>query len=189
MDETKKDRALLSHESTVVVSEQYDCDTDEIKNVLDSADENSHRQYVNSEMKAFLKEYKCKIEHFSPWEKDLKCQQRFLFGRLKYNRYILCIVSEDEVIFCLQENASWTILGRIHRCQIEKDNACVATTQILLSSPFNDSQYQACLKSIVITEENSLRVIKDYSYMFSFNIETLDAVELSSRENEICRER
>ena len=181
IDKLKKDHVILSHESTVVESDKRDNDTD-------SQQIFANPQAKNSNLGMTLLEYPCKLESWAPLQNDSTCPRRLFFNRVKNKKYISCVVTEHEVIFYLQGNTNWVILGKVKRLENEKE-CFTANTVVLLTSLSGASNHLTCLKSIVVSKKDSLATIHDYSYWCSFNFETNDVFALSSRKDEIHKER
>ena len=181
LDKVKKDHVILSHESTVVESDKSYSD-------INSQQIYANPQDENCKIGTTLVEYPCKLENWAPLPNNPISPRRLLFNRLKNKKCISCVVTQDEVIFYLQGNSNWVILGKLKRHENEKE-WYTANTVVLLTSLSGASNHLTCLKSIAISRKDSLATIHDYSYWCSFNFETNDVFALSSGEDKIHEER
>lgn len=135
-----------------------------------------------------LLEYPCKIDKLFDLN-ELKYPKRLLFNFLENGNCLAVVVLEDEVIFYFQNDTTWILLGNLQRYPEEKRKCSVHNCMVLFSSNCGASKYRVCLKSLVISEENTVNFAKDYSYCCLFNNDINNYSELSSCEDEICGER
>ena len=194
--DTYNNHDILSQESTIIMNEPSDSNISEIK-LKDSSQEQTlsvtpikSEQYKTKSHTSSLTllEYPCKIDKlFNLYE--LKYPKRILFNFLENKNCLVSVVLEEEVIFYLQNATNWIVLGKLQRYLDEKHKSNIIDCMVLLSSYCGASNYRACLKSFVISEENTVNFTRDYSYYCFFNNETNNYTELSSSEDEICGER
>ena len=108
---------------------------------------------------------------------------------LNYDKCVVCVIFSDSVHFYIQDKTNWKLITeqKRYRADIENSNTLNASTLLSYCSGAFDSHL--CLKSFAVSQEGTMKFIKDYSYYCYLNLESCGDADFSSSEDEIYGDR
>ena len=198
LDEVCQNRTTVSQEPTLLVSEPNDVgvkngqnrlDTyskKEIKSISSTPNTKSTTQITND---SNLSQSYCKIEKWFSINDQVKSAKRILYTLLNCDKCVVCVIFSDAAHFYIQDGTNWKLITKLKRFRADIDNSNTLNSLTLLSYCSDASDCHLCLKSFTVSQEGTMKFIKDYSYYCFFNLESCGDVDFSSSEDEIYGDR